>query len=972
MESINEENACCTAIERRLTELRRTRHFAGLRSSVRIAVEAVLRDLAISPEGVAYVRATMDAPSRREGGGANNWSGFDPSRKMGLSMGFESATLEYPALTKCERDPLKIAYFNQAHGLKYVYVRENGRKGGHVARPDLLVVEAGVIAVVECKMEAELLRKSKSQPWLYQRLGDQWICPPGRAAAAALGMQHWVWTERTFTPVGIKNHLMLEDYLMPGSDEFAASDEPVLRALLGHLHSHPQTTIAQARAALGGQISIDQLYRAVAFGAVAIDFDHDSLADFERCMLYRDFDTLQAFRSCHSSRKIQSGWMAASQLTLHPGAELTWDGVHWKLLNLGNHQVDISAAGRFQSLPRDVFEGLVRDATIVQRTDQRAIATGALAEEAFAMMSKASTNDLRCATLRLGRIEPFLSPGRRKGRAPSRTERRYLADYRAAEAAYGNGFVGLLPGFSSCGNRRARLCEDVLTIVQERINEDYKNPKNVRAKRVHEKIEKECERKSLPAPSYAWFCRLIKRLDLYNLKKQREGARAAYDLQPRIEVDLDEHAIDLTATRPFERGMVDHTTLDLETRDSRTSKKNGRPWVTIMFDVCTRRVLGFHITFEPPSYRSVLAVMRDCVRRFGRLPAALLVDGGREFSGIWFEVTCAFLVTKVFRRPASRPRFGSHIERMFGTINSMFAHALCGNTQLRKNVRQMTDEVDPDVFSVWTLVALYGALEEFLFDIYDALPHRELMESPREAFGRLIADFGERPERRVAYDSNFLITTCPSTSKGTARVQPDGVKLNYVYFNHPLLARYLKKDVPVRYDCDDMSKAYAFIGGQWLQLKSKYRRQLRGRTEWEIKLYTTEFRARRSATEREAMSAKILVDFLERVAQTEEQLLRQRQINEQRLLAESQADSDPVGGALAPIEGANEEEEIGYTTGKCETQPAPDESTSPGAPTTNSTSPGTEDAAAVTSTPPVAPIKPSPTRKIALVACEEF
>ena len=66
-----------------------------------------------------------------------------------------------------------------------------------------------------------------------------------------------------------------------------------------------------------------------------------------------------------------------------------------------------------------------------------------------------------------------------------------------------------------------------------------------------------------------------------------------------------------------------------------------------------------------------------------------------------------------------------------------------------------------------------------LFEVYDNLPHRELHESPREAFERLLAQYGDRPERRIAYNSDFLITTCPSTPKGTARVQPDGVKLTH-------------------------------------------------------------------------------------------------------------------------------------------------------------------------------------------------
>jgi putative transposase len=937
---------------KKLDALKRAQHIAGLRSQVQQGVEVVMRDLEIPDAGVAYVRSTMSAPSRREGGGASNWSGFAPSAKMGLAIGFESGTLEYPATTKCERDDRKIAYFNQAPYIKLLYTRADGKNGGHTTRPDYLVVEAGEIGLVECKMEAELVRESQLRPWLYQRRGEHWVSPPAERAAAEMGMSHWIWTEKTFSPISIKNHLMLEDYLASNTDELAEADAGARGGLIEYLEAHPRATITAASNALRDVANIDQIYRAIAFRIITVDFDNDSLADQDRCMLYRDADTMQAFLASATCPKIGKGWMKASQLTLEVGVELEWDGACWKLANLGGTEVTLANSSNIHALPRKVFDRLVDRSKIVQRSDASAVAGSGLAAEAYEKMSKASPNDMRYAALCLRKIEPFLH--RREGPCPppSRTQRRHLAAYRAAEAVYGNGFVGLLPGFSKCGNTKARLAEETLKIVQERVNADYANPKGVRAKRVHDSIVKECKEKSFPAPSYAWFCRFINRLDIYNLKKAREGSRAANNEQPRV--DVDENGIDLTPQRPFERAALDHTELDLETRDSRTSKKTGKVWVSILVDLCTRRILAMQVTFEPPSYRSVLAVLRDCVRRYGRLPASILVDGGKDMASTWFETTCAFFGVKVFRRPAARPRFGSQNERMFGTINSMFAHALCGNTQLRKNVRQMTDEVDPDVFSVWTLVELYPALEEFLFEVYDNLPHRELHESPREAFERLLAQYGDRPERRIAYNSDFLITTCPSTPKGTARVQPDGVKLNYVYFNHPLLAKYLRKDVPVRYDADDMSKAYAFIGRQWLPLKSKYSCQLKGRTEHEIKLLTAEHRARRSETEREAMSATLLVDFLDRVAVTEEQLLRQRQINEQRLLNESRPTE--TGGESDP--------------------PAEDDSPQTGAETPDCAPPEDDDGAdpvvAVPAAPPKAPRPPKATRAVTLVPCEQF
>ena len=54
-------------------------------------------------------------------------------------------------------------------------------------------------------------------------------------------------------------------------------------------------------------------------------------------------------------------------------------------------------------------------------------------------------------------------------------------------------------------------------------------------------------------------------------------------------------------------------------------------------------------------------------------------------------------------RPAQQPRYGSLIERLFGTTTTELLNQLRGNTQATKNVRQMTSEVDPRQHAVWTL-----------------------------------------------------------------------------------------------------------------------------------------------------------------------------------------------------------------------------------------------------------------------------
>jgi transposase InsO family protein len=82
-----------------------------------------------------------------------------------------------------------------------------------------------------------------------------------------------------------------------------------------------------------------------------------------------------------------------------------------------------------------------------------------------------------------------------------------------------------------------------------------------------------------------------------------------------------------------------------------------------------------------------MMILRQCVRRHGRLPQILVIDGGPEFHSTYFETLLArYEVTKKTRPPA-QARFGSVCERLFGTTNTQFIHNLRGNTQITRNVR---------------------------------------------------------------------------------------------------------------------------------------------------------------------------------------------------------------------------------------------------------------------------------------------
>jgi hypothetical protein len=146
-----------------------------------------------------------------------------------------------------------------------------------------------------------------------------------------------------------------------------------------------------------------------------------------------------------------------------------------------------------------------------------------------------------------------------------------------------------------------------------------------------------------------------------------------------------------------------------------------------------------------------MMAFRLCVQRYGRLPQEIVVDHGPEFGSVYFEALLAQCFVTKIERPAGQPRFGSVIERLFGTTTSEFLNQLRGNTQASKVPRQMTREVDPKRLAVWTLERFAVRLSEYVYEVYDVMEHPALFMSPREAYAQGMELAGARSHRVIAY-----------------------------------------------------------------------------------------------------------------------------------------------------------------------------------------------------------------------------
>lgn len=863
------------------------------------------QDLGLSKEAqavIAHVRSSP--PSRRVRGGAGNVSVRYPSQKMGVTIQAESHRNELAGIYAKEHDPATLEYYDQPPPIKLTYPAKNGRAVGVLHTPDFFIIRSDSVGWEEWKLAEELERLTERMPHRYVRAEDgRWRCPPGEGYAASLGFFYRVCSSAEIDWVFQRNLLFLEDYLRADCPPVR---EQACRAIRALVVQTPGMRLDELLGRAAGGRS-DDIYTLIATERLVVDVHAAPLAEPERVRVFGDAATAQAYATL--ARTVPR-WPECSphRVLSVPGSPVWWDGRPWTLLNPGQSTTTLQAVdGTLVELANEDLAALLARGALTA-----GCAAGGLSAEARELLSQASPDDFRAANRRYAIIAPHLglhalSPAAVECPIPPRTRRFWLAKWRAAEQSHRCGYVGLLPRVQRSGNRQRKLPEATLRLLDAFIAHDYETLKQKHKLEVYGALVRACEQHGVTAPSYPTFARAVQRRPRQEQVEKRQGSRAAYQEAAffwEVALTTPRHG-----DRPFEIGHIDHTQLDLELVCSRTGRPLGRPWVTFLTDAWSRRLLAVALLFDHPSYRSCMLVLRECVRRHQRLPQTVVVDGGAEFAGVYFETLLARYGCAKKTRPGSQPRFGSVCERLFGTTNTRFVHNLLGNTQIRQQVRQVTTAVDPQGQACWTLAALAARLDEWAYEVYDTLAHPALGQSPREACAAGLVQGGERLHRRIFDDEDFRMLTLPTTARGTARLQRRlGVKLHHIYYwaDAFLDPELEQTSLPVRFDPYDAGIAYAFVKGRWVRCISEHYARFAGRSEREVQLATMELRRRHQCHGRQlTLSARTLAEFLVSL-EAEEVLLGQRLrdaalrevlASHQRPVAVTGSDSVPTPGA---------------------------------------------------------------------------
>ncbi len=858
---------------------------------------------------IATIRTS--SPGRAVRSGAGNVPCRFPSAKMGRTIQAESHTVELPFIQAAERDSEVLEYWDQPGKIWLAYRSKGGRQVviGHT--PDFFELRRGSAGWVECKPEEQLQRLAEAAPHRYQRREDgRWSCPPGEAYAARHGLGYRIFSSAEINWTEQRNWLFLTDYLRA---DCPPVEQTVYEMICALIESDPGLTLAQLSHRVRQVATSDALHLLIATARIFVDLRAFVLAEPESVPVFRNAAMADAYAI--GSKTARAGGSGTSRVVdVTPGRPLTWDGQPWTVgTTTATHIALIAASGLPVDLLTAVFDTYVREGRIVGAPVPQAAGMTPAARDA---LSRASPGALAVANERYTTIRPYLEDRLPLAlcapQIPQRTKFLWAKRWREAEVAAGNGYVGLLPTPRPRTMPHRILTEAHLAVLQTVLDDHYATYRNKKLRRSYGTFLAACGAQGLAEVSERTFYVQAQRyLGEHALRAAREGERAAYASKPPQQAP--QAGVPRHGDRPWDLAHIDHTEVDLELRSARTGRLLGKPWLTLVIDAYTRRVVVVSVSYAKPSVVACMMALRLCVQRWGRLPQTLVTDGGPEFHSTYFERLLAWYKVTRKTRPPAEPKYGAICERLFGTANTTFIHTLLGNTQVMKNVRQLTQAVDPRTHACWTLGDLYTWLGAWAYEVYDTIDHPALGQSPREAYAWAERQMGSRPHTRIPYDRDFIIGTLPTTRKGTATVQPGhGVKINSLLywcsaFEDPAVEHTA---VTVRYDPFDAGVAYAYLPHErrWVECRSDYYAVLQGRSEREMFLIAEEVRtAQRAHGACANITAKQLAAFSAQVEEHEQIMLqRDRDVEMHTVLTLIHGGHASPGNSAAPARAREE------------------------------------------------------------------
>ena len=802
-----------------------------------LEVEQLFCDLGLTEEGRQLVRDVREnSPAREVGSNLGNSCVDHYSRKMGnRHLRVESRTVESIAAVLHEDDEEVLEYWPQTCWVDLNIVDVDGKNISRTQHcPDFMVVRRRGITFEEWREESRLMRLRGEGNQFYKN-EQGWHYRSAEAHFENLGLIHKVRSALELPKIFVENNKFLEDYKRIDTPPLSEEVEKKIIEVVSSESSVPFLDLLHSYS-----FQADDIFKAIIKMKIYVDLYSDRLSEPGELLIHRNkaIAKINSVIGGDNSRALPIPGMS----TLSAGAKITFDGILYEVVLVGGGEVLLrNNEKKTISLPVDVV------ADLFSSNDIEINSNSELQPKYSPLKSLAdySNDQIEEAERRLNLIKNG-NYGSVSGRTIKRWESKIDNSMSEIEK-----LLALISGDSNRGNRKARLPASAEALAEEIIRTEYNTPDCQTGKGAYGIYLERCGNDNVSPMSYATF---MQRINGLGSTQMREGKRKAYQ-DTSIPLHLN-YGAPVHGVKPYDVCYIDHTILDLATVGPGGSAL-GKPTFTLGVDGNTTNPKALYVSYDPPSANVVLMTLRDYVRRNNRCPKTLIVDGGAEFRSKYLLDFCARYGIDLRHRASGRPRGGTLIERAIGASGDEILAGIKGNTRIMKNARMVTKSVNPFPRAEWTLPAIHGALEEYLFEIRAKRIHPAFGMSPCDYEKMKMEETGYREHTLVKFDENLMLMTSPHTKRKYHKVDPiRGVWADNTYYWHDELKNAQKgEQVEVRIEPWNAIVVYVYFRNHWIAAISRELRRFSSNTKREFEIaFRAERKKAKTASNKERLS----------------------------------------------------------------------------------------------------------------------
>ncbi len=446
--------------------------------------------------------------------------------------------------------------------------------------------------------------------------------------------------------------------------------------------------------------------------------------------------------------------------------------------------------------------------------------------------------DMRVAQARLAILQPYLELPRMTRKAVEELGKNDVFDLStsgmyALIARYKNDgqLTALFPHHPTGGAGKKRLPAEREELIEIAIKY-YCDSRQPSLKATMREVRRIARDRKIKAPDRHTVSSRIRALPPRVVLSARSHGKLADDLFRTAAGSFDD------ALAPRAVVQIDHKKLDIILVDEETGQQIGKPWLTVVFDVCTRMVLGMHLSLNHPSAITAGAALIHAIMPKEKWladrgidikwncygwPETVHADNGPEFRGQMLLMAAAIHNFSLqFRRIYTAPD-GGHLERCLGGFPNA-VHKLHGTTFSNPEHR---GSYKSEKEARWTL----RSLEKWLV-LKMAEYHKEFHEgircAPENLWNELIFGTETKPPlvgvvSRPRDDIQTRLDFHPFVMR---TIQREGVRIGNPWYWHddliPLIgAKEPKSKLPkafrFRYDPSDFRVVWC-----WNEKKNEY------------------------------------------------------------------------------------------------------------------------------------------------------